>query len=78
MSRRQSKPPTCRFRPLDTIEFNQLRSDLLTGIGARITASKLVSTSFRLCRKRNTHSHSQLFSPSRMNTLPWRKLAFDF
>jgi hypothetical protein len=46
--------PICKFLPLDTIEFKQLRSDLLTGFGARITASELSPRRFRLCRKRNT------------------------
>ena len=43
MSTRKATP-ICKFLPLDTIEFKQLRSDLLTGFGGRITASKLVST----------------------------------
>jgi hypothetical protein len=41
----------CGFRPLDTIEFKQLPSDLLTAFGGRITASKLVSTPVLLMSK---------------------------
>lgn len=50
MSTRKATP-ICKFLPLDTIEFKQLRSDLLTGFGARITASKLVSTPIPLMSK---------------------------
>jgi hypothetical protein len=52
ISRRQAKPhPLCKFLPIDTIEFKQLRPHLLTAFGGRITASNLISTPIPLMSK---------------------------